>query len=120
VLNSVKWNGKDYRGKLGERQRQWLANDLSVVPEDQLVVLNMHIGLFGWHDGVKGPAGISDCRKLYEFVEGRDVLALVCHSHVVELFETGDNVPGWRHRIPESGSEPLPFPQVHVEAVCGG
>ena len=48
-----------------------------MVPEDRLVVLTMRIGLFGWPDGVKGPAGISDRKKLYDVVEGRDVLALV-------------------------------------------
>jgi len=120
VLNSVEWNGENYRGKLGDRQLRWLRNDLSVVPEDHLIVLNMHIGLLGWYDGVKGPAGVSDRRKLYEIVKGRDVLALVGHSHVVELFETGDSVPGWRPRTPEDGSETLPFPQIHAGALCGG
>lgn len=43
VMDDIAWDGKDYHGEFGERQRTFLKNDLALVPDDRLVVLSMHI-----------------------------------------------------------------------------
>lgn len=49
VLDNVVWYGATaekkghYRSGLGEKQLEFLRNDLALVPEDQLIVLTMHI-----------------------------------------------------------------------------
>jgi len=91
-----------------------------MVPEDRLVVLTMRIGLFGWPDGVKGPAGISDRKKLYDVVEGRDVLALVGARSRGRVPRNWRQCTRMASEAGGEGSEPLPFPQIPAGAVSGG
>jgi hypothetical protein len=43
VMDDIAWDGENYHGEFGERQRTFLKNDLALVPKDKLVVLSMHI-----------------------------------------------------------------------------
>ncbi|MBD3182059.1 metallophosphoesterase [Candidatus Poribacteria bacterium] len=47
VLDDIIWNPekRNYRGGLGEKQFEFVKNDLALLPKDQLVVLTMHIPL---------------------------------------------------------------------------
>ena len=74
VLDDVEWlgAGKSYRGGLDADQLRFVANDLKSVPEDQLVVLSMHIPL----------GGIGNRRELYRLIEDRPyTLSLSGHTH---------------------------------------
>lgn len=109
ALNDISWDGENYHGELGERQRQWLKNDLRHVPKDHLIVLGMHIPIFSWFDGA-GRHGLADRKKLYEIVRGRKVIALAGHIHTLEHFRAGQGA---------KGVGPVPFPQVLAGAACG-
>lgn len=81
VLDDVTWVGaKDgqrgrYYGGLGERQMEFIRNDLEGVPEDQLVVLMMHIPL----------TDVEDRHELYRLIEQRPAaVSLSAHTHYVE------------------------------------
>ena len=69
--------GTRYVAGLGQRQLEWLEQDLSFVPEEKLVVLAMHIPL--------QPADRNaDFAQLYELLEGRPhTLSFSAHSHTV-------------------------------------
>jgi hypothetical protein len=118
VLNSIKYNGwnneknekGDYIGYLHERQLTWLKNDLSVVPEDHLLVLAMHIP-------VKSGMYKEDYSKivnngaLFKILEKRKLLlALAGHMHYSEYLEF-DSSHGWL------GS--AKFPSLIAGAGCG-
>ena len=47
VLDDVNWikTENKYTAKLGAKQMSWLKRDLALVPQDRLVILNMHIPL---------------------------------------------------------------------------
>lgn len=53
VIDNVEWYPETddqkarYRGGLGDRQLEFIANDLALIPEDQLLVVLMHVPLFG-------------------------------------------------------------------------
>lgn len=116
VLDDVEYLGRSpegerrYRGRIGERQLDWLANDLQLVPADKLVVLTMHIPLDQGPDA--GDAiRVTDSEALYDVLEQRShTLALAGHMHTNEhRYLTGDN--GWE------GEKPLH--QVVCGAACG-
>jgi len=112
VLDSVYYDGKRlYHGKLGDKQLEWLKNDLSFVPGGNLIVLNMHLPIVSWTDKDKPREMIKDRDKLFKLLNGRKVLALAGHTHTLEKFATGEEYDGW--------GDPLPFPQIIVGAVCG-
>jgi len=50
VLDDVLWKGRGYDGVIGEKQLNFIRNDLATVPEDRLVVLMMHIPLVSVED----------------------------------------------------------------------
>jgi hypothetical protein len=117
VLNTVNWVDdpkvvyhRNYEGRVGERQLQWLKNYLQYVPADELIVLCMHIPLYSYgfelsHDNV------ADRKAIFDLLKDRDhLLALAGHLHSLEnsyLDETG----GWSYETP--------FHQVSCAAVCG-
>lgn len=118
VLNSVKYNGwntekkekGNYIGYLHDRQLTWLKNDLSLVPEDHLLVLAMHIP-------VKSEMYKEEYSKivnngaLFKILEKRKhLLALAGHMHYLEYLEYGRN-HGWL------GS--ARFPSLIAGAGCG-
>jgi hypothetical protein len=72
TLEDIKWGGKSYTGGLGEKQLEWLKNDLALCPRDQLVVLSYHIPL----------GQLGDKAALYQILESRpNVLAVSGHTH---------------------------------------
>lgn len=78
VLDDVEWyhptpGGKGrYRGGLGEEQMTFIRNDLAMIPEDQLVVLLMHIPL----------TDVYDRAELYRLIEKRPFCISVSgHTH---------------------------------------
>ena len=78
VLDDIEWvvseeRGKgSYRGGLGARQMQFIKNDLAMIPEDQLVVLMMHIPL----------TDVRDRKELYRLIEKRPFcMSISGHTH---------------------------------------
>jgi hypothetical protein len=94
ALDDVRWfvgeNGRGrYVGGLGEEQMAFIRNDLAQVPEDQLVVLLMHIPL----------TGVEDRKELYELIAKRPyALSVSAHTHYQEHMFIGeeDGFPGPR------------------------
>lgn len=78
VLDDIQWlvneNGKGhYEGGLGKEQMTFIKNDLALIPEDQLVVLMMHIPL----------VDVNDRQDLYRLIEKRPFcLSISAHKHV--------------------------------------
>ncbi len=90
VLDDVEWlvdeNGSGrYQGGLGRRQMEFIRQDLSMIPPDQLVVLLMHIPL----DGVR------DRLELFRLIEQRPFcMSVSAHTHHHEhRYMTHDD--GW-------------------------
>ncbi len=115
VLDSVhffinKEKKADYEGLLGEKQLQWLRNDIAQVPEEKLVVLCMHIPFDSYTASGRRDA-IGDRDKAYEILKHRkQVLALTGHNHQQEQnFYGKEN--GWK------GENPLH--QIICTALCG-
>ena len=81
VLDNVNWHWEDgtnkghYHGGLGKQQMQFIKNDLAQIPEDQLVVLMMHIPL----------GSVGDRQDLYRLIEKRPAtVSLSAHTHYME------------------------------------
>lgn len=87
VLNDIGHEaGKDqYNGRLGERQRAFVANDLRYVNPKQLIVLLMHIPIMT----------LADSKELYELLRGfPHTFSLSAHTHDQQnLFV--DQAAGW-------------------------
>jgi len=74
-----------YVGKLGDRQLEWLRQDLAAVPKDHLVVLAMHIPLASRYGADNTAINVADRRDLLALLEGRrHLLALAGHMHLSE------------------------------------
>jgi hypothetical protein len=78
VLDDIEWyfpqeDGKgEYRGGLGPEQIEFVANDLALIPKEQMVVLMMHIPLEGIHDR----------QGLYRLIENRPFcISISGHTH---------------------------------------
>ncbi|MBC8353681.1 MAG: calcineurin-like phosphoesterase C-terminal domain-containing protein [Planctomycetes bacterium] len=78
VLDDIEWyhptpGGKGrYRGGLGEEQMTFVRNDLAMIPDDQLVVLLMHVPL----------VDVRDRTELYRLIEKRPFCVSVSgHTH---------------------------------------
>lgn len=89
VLNNVNYQGWDtvkgtpgsYFGGLSEMQYQWLQQDLSLTPKDELVVLAMHIPLLEQYTYKK------DIQRIFSLLEERKhLLALSGHLHAIENY----------------------------------
>ncbi len=91
VLDDVEWlineEGEgDYQGGLGQQQLDFIRRDLALVPDDQLVVLMMHIPL----------VQVRDRQDLYRLIEKRPCcLSISAHRHFHQhRFITRED--GWR------------------------
>ncbi len=91
VLDDVEWLMNDqgkghYEGGLGKEQMEFIRNDLALIPEDQLVVLMMHIPL----------VDVKDRHELYRLIEKRPFcISISAHKHVHQhRFIT--RADGWR------------------------
>jgi len=81
VLDDVEWIGPTlgrrgrYQGGFGPEQLEFVRNDLELIPEDQLVVLMMHIPLTEAHDR----------QELYRLIEQRPFcISIAGHTHLHE------------------------------------
>jgi hypothetical protein len=108
VLNNIEWLGQDpdrpqatgnYRGQLGERQLEFVANDLARVHPDKLVVLFMHIPLQRGF-ALNPRAETRDRQALYRLIEQRPhTLSFSAHTHWHRhLFI--DSADGWQGTQP--------------------
>ena len=78
VLDDIEWHhptpgGKgQYRGGLGDEQMTFVRNDLAIIPNEQLVVLMMHIPL----------VDVRDRTELYRLIEKRPFcISISGHTH---------------------------------------
>jgi 3',5'-cyclic AMP phosphodiesterase CpdA len=94
VLDDVFWDGKSYHGEFGEKQLNWLKNDLKYVPEDILIVLNMHIPLCSFARN-SDDNKVHDSSELFKILKNKKVLSLAGHTHTLERYESGDFLEGW-------------------------
>lgn len=84
VIDDVLWKGRGYDGLVGEKQLEFIRNDLATVPKDRLVVLMMHIPL----------PSVNDRDKLLELIEDRPhsfSIAAHWHRQGSYFMESGDN-----------------------------
>jgi hypothetical protein len=96
VLDDVLWEVKDengkgsYRGGFGPEQMEFIKNDLAMIPEDQLVVLMMHIPL----------DEVGDRKELFRLIEQRPFsVSISAHRHVHQhIFFTKED--GWEGPVP--------------------
>ena len=92
VIDDVHWHGPEgdkkahYHAGMSKQQMEFIRNDLAMIPEDQLVVLMMHIPL----DGVR------DRQELYRLIEKRPAtVSLSAHTHYMEHRFIGEE-DGWK------------------------
>ena len=78
VLDDIEWTVADgaekghYTGGLGKRQMEFVKNDLELVPNEQMVVLMMHIPL----------VNVRDRQELYRLIEKRKFcISISGHTH---------------------------------------
>lgn len=97
ALDDVHWNGVDgnrkkerYTGGLGPRQLAFVKADLARVPDNQLVVLMMHIplsGSRGWKD--------NDREELFKLIQQRPhCISISGHTHT-QMHHWLDPEDGW-------------------------
>ncbi len=115
VMDNIEWthdeNGKGYYfGNFGEKQLQWLRNDLSFIPKNKLIVFAFHIPLWtqaGEHRSIV----TADRAEFFEILKEREnLLILNGHMHMLEHQFFGEN-DGWY------GNKPLH--QIITAAVSG-
>ena len=102
VLDIVEYAGWDstknrhggYRGYLHADQLAWLENDLKQVPDDNLVVLTMHIPIFTEYSTADG-SNLVNRDALFKILESsKHLLALSGHLHVIENLKLNQG-NGW-------------------------
>jgi hypothetical protein len=115
VLDSVIYPSlqfpESYHGEISADQMEWLENDLAFVPKNHLVVLNMHIPVVSWVDSASTKHQVANRQDLYDLLKGRNVVTLGGHTHTIEHFLPGEELPGW--------GQPTPIDQIIVGAACG-
>ncbi len=92
VIDNVDWGShgsagkKTYRGGMGEEQIEFIKNDLTLVPEEKLVCLIMHVPLID----------VGDRQDLYRLIEERPyTMSISGHTHWhAHLFI--DETDGWK------------------------
>jgi hypothetical protein len=109
-------DSETYNGYVTEQQMEWLANDLSHVPMNKLVVLNMHIPFISFVDSESNKHQTDNAGDIYRLLEGRPALALSGHTHTLEHFEPGE---GARSNIIGLDIPATPFPQIITGAGSG-
>ena len=92
VLDNILWTAAHdgqkahYHGGLGEEQLEFIRNDLALIPEEQLVVLMMHIPL----------NEVEDRGQLYRLIEQRPAtVSISAHTHYMEHRLIGKE-DGWQ------------------------
>lgn len=97
LLNNVDYFGHSrteaschYRGLFGEKQLRFIANLLRHVPDDQLVVVSMHIPLQSFDTPDSAANTVVNRRALLELLAGRPhTVSFSGHSHTTEHHDFG-------------------------------
>ena len=96
VLDNVVWGGSKpegtgtYTGGIGEDQLRFLENLLPHIPQNQMLMLMMHIPI----------TGTADAEKLFRLIENRPyTMSIAGHTHWQAHFFL-DQEAGWRGRTP--------------------
>jgi hypothetical protein len=100
-----------YHGEIDPTQMEWLKNDLSFVPVDNLIVLSMHIPIVSFVDRLHEQHHVKNRSKLYDVLKGRKVVALAGHTHTTEQFLPGEMEEGW--------GSPIAVREMIIGAACG-
>lgn len=91
ILESVKWDGYRYFGEFGEKQLDWLKNDLKHVDENRLVLFIMHIPIFTWDGKNKLKKTVSDSDNFISIVKDfKNSLIIAGHTHTIEKIYSKD------------------------------
>ncbi|WP_320537037.1 calcineurin-like phosphoesterase family protein [Pseudarthrobacter sp. IC2-21] len=103
-----------YAYGLGERQLEWLRQDVATVPKNKAIVIASHAPLheFFYSSGYTH----AQIGEIYEILKGREVVSLAGHTHMSENLRQGDLMAGWTEKLGEAG---LPFTHLTVPAVSG-
>ncbi len=118
ILDDVEYFGWDtvknkysgYRGYISEQQLNWLKNDLQFVPEDHLIVMNMHIPIYTEYSESPG-VNVVNRDALFDILQERKyLLALSAHIHFIEILDF-DEKTGWKGKHP--------FRSINAAAGCG-
>jgi len=85
VVHFIDSNKPKYKGKLTEKQLEWLRNDIRLVDPEFLIVFTMHIPFY-WKDKKKQPSlNLEGGAELLEIVKGKKhLLALSAHTHSIQ------------------------------------
>ncbi|MDA1007127.1 MAG: calcineurin-like phosphoesterase family protein, partial [Verrucomicrobia bacterium] len=104
ALDNVRWGGDrgsggsgTYTGELGEDQLQFLTNLLPHIPQDELLVLMMHIPLHA----ADGPGeSTADREQLFRLIESRPyTMSISGHTHW-QAHQFLDQKSGWKGKAP--------------------
>jgi hypothetical protein len=107
---------KDYNGRITERQFQWLETLVEETPEDRLIVLSAHIPFVSFVDASSNKHQTDEMNRLFDLLEGREVLTLSGHTHTTENHAPGQLFEGWTENV---GAGPLPFRNIVAGAASG-
>lgn len=86
--------GKKYMESLTGQQLAWLKNDLSFVPKENLVILNMHAA--GWNKVTNG-GNVRNAQALQEVLKEYNVHVFCGHTHFAQNNEVSDKL--YEHNI---------------------
>jgi len=118
VMDNVEYNGWNhtegrrgrYRGYFSEQQLTWLKNDLSLTPENYLIVFSTHIPI-RTTESEGDYVNLVNREAFFEILKNRKyLLSLSAHMHTIEHLEFKDK-DGWK------GS--ARFGSVNAGAACG-
>jgi hypothetical protein len=103
-----------YAYGLGERQLEWLRQDVASVPKNKAIVIASHAPLheFFYSSGYTH----AQIGEIYEILKGREVVSLAGHTHMSENLRQGDLMADWTEKLGKAG---LPFTHLAVPAVSG-
>ena len=78
-------DSRRYCGLIGERQLEFVRNVLTHVPQEQLLVLSMHIPLLNYQDGTSPEDNTADRHQLLELLASRPhTVSFAGHMHLTE------------------------------------
>jgi 3',5'-cyclic AMP phosphodiesterase CpdA len=105
MLDNVEYLGTDptrphrdgkYQGRIGERQRAFIANVLAEQPADRLVVVAMHIPLRTYLDPANPTVNTIDRGEFLKLIGERPCVSFSGHTHTTEhhYFDAADGYAG--------------------------
>ncbi|WP_104138498.1 calcineurin-like phosphoesterase family protein [Arthrobacter sp. ZGTC131] len=103
-----------YAYGLGERQLEWLRQDIASVPKDRAIVIASHAPLHEFY--YSNSYTHAQIEEIYKILKGREVVSLAGHTHMSENLRQGDLMAGWTDTLGDAG---LPFTHLTVPAVSG-